>query len=75
MSFGTDGGAALTGRGVGVACEIALQSDGAIVAGGRVSGVPLVARFTADGILDTGFGEEGVVRGVVAAPVRERGDP
>jgi uncharacterized delta-60 repeat protein len=61
MSFGTDGGAALTGRGVGVACEIALQSDGAIVAGGNVSGVPLVARFTAGGSLDAGFGAAGVV--------------
>jgi uncharacterized delta-60 repeat protein len=61
MGFGADGGAALTGRGAGVACEVVLQSDGAIVAGGNVSGVPLVARFTAGGNLDAGFGAAGVV--------------
>jgi uncharacterized delta-60 repeat protein len=41
--------------------DIALQSDGKILASGWVAGVPYVARFNADGSLDSSFGDSGEV--------------
>ncbi len=41
--------------------SVALQSDGKIVAAGTVSGNFLVARFSADGVIDTTFGNGGFI--------------
>ncbi|MBL7951491.1 MAG: hypothetical protein JNM62_07195 [Flavobacteriales bacterium] len=61
--FGVNG-VALTGISFGSGLAVALQDDGAILAGGyRIAGKGsdwLIARFRADGSLDAGFGDAGV---------------
>jgi uncharacterized delta-60 repeat protein len=61
MAFGEDGTARIPDRSFGIACELARQADGRIVAAGAVWGEETVARFTADGQLDPSFGDGGVV--------------
>ncbi|MFD7443579.1 calcium-binding protein [Streptomyces sp. NPDC059909] len=63
-SFG-DGGKVITDFGTGTsgyARAVALQSDGRIVAAGLADGDFLVARYTANGSPDTGFGNGGTAR-------------
>jgi uncharacterized delta-60 repeat protein len=62
MTFGVDGESKLPDGNLGIACEMALQPDGQIVTGGGVGGLPVFARFSTDGVLDTSFGDGGVVR-------------
>jgi uncharacterized delta-60 repeat protein len=62
MAFGDGGTARIPDGRVGVACELARQADGRIVAAGGVWGQETIARFTADGQLDPTFGDGGVVR-------------
>jgi uncharacterized delta-60 repeat protein len=63
-TFGTGGKATTTGVG-GDRSSMALQPDGAIVMAGGTFTAFVMARFTADGDLDTGFGDQGTVSTVV----------
>lgn len=62
-TFGTDGWAVteLGGRVANSVSAVAIQSDGAILAGGRGSGRFLLVRYLADGTLDPSFDEDGRV--------------
>src|SRR5215207_887466 len=61
LGFSTDGIARVLVPGA-VVEDIALQSDGKVVAVGSAGGDSIVARFRAGGARDPGFGSDGVVR-------------
>jgi len=63
-TFGTGGKATTTEVG-GDRSSMALTPDGAIVMAGGTFSAFVMARFTADGDLDTGFGDQGTVSTVV----------
>jgi uncharacterized delta-60 repeat protein len=63
-TFGTGGKATTTGVG-GDRSSMALTPDGAIVLAGGTFSAFVMARFTADGVLDTGFGDQGTVSTVI----------
>ena len=72
FSFGTGGIATLSvSPGDELASGLASQSDGSIVLAGSSDNFPnydmFIARFSADGVLDTGFGSDGITLVSVSA--------
>ena len=59
--FGAGGLAVVPARESAAINALALQGDGKVLAAGRVGSLMAVARFTADGALDTTFAGDGVV--------------
>ncbi|MFT5701254.1 MAG: putative delta-60 repeat protein [Desulforhopalus sp.] len=60
-SFGSAGVATIATATFDEANDIAVQSDGKVVIVGEYGDDSLIARFTADGALDSGFGTGGIV--------------
>ena len=67
-AFGQRGQVVLNYGGNASAADVARQSDGRIVVAGFIDGQPFVARFSADGVPDTTFGQGGRV--VLGGPPR-----
>jgi uncharacterized delta-60 repeat protein len=65
-AFGTDGVAAYSGSYIDIGLSTAIQADGKVlVAGYSGNGIDydmVLARYTPEGVMDTGFGTGGVVR-------------